>query len=209
MSRKAAVLIFGEDDNDQSALSELVHALRGDIPKVEKRRKPLILVKGRDAAKQRQNARDVANVVKADNIRLDVRLVVAHQDCDAIEPAHDQLANEIEQRLHAVGINAIAATPAWEIEAWWYLWPDAVSATNKKWRRLNRTNQEVGRIQNAKEALKRDLRPQVKGQSCADYQESDASKIARNVRVMGIINHLSARSASFDRFADRVRKAQL
>lgn len=93
------MLVFGEDENDQKAISELVHAIRSDAPRIELRRKPLILMKGRPDSAVLNNAERVAKVVRADAVRFDVRLVLAHQDCDAVEPAHETLSIRIEHFL--------------------------------------------------------------------------------------------------------------
>jgi hypothetical protein len=97
--KPSCVLIFGESDNDREALRELSRALRPDLPKLEKRSKPLVLVKGRARANAHENIEKIAAVVRAERVRSDVKLVIAHEDCDQIEPAHEQLADEIERLL--------------------------------------------------------------------------------------------------------------
>lgn len=202
--RQPAILVFGEDDTDRKAISELVRAIRSDAPKIERRRKPLILMKGRSDAAQSDNAEHVAKVVAADSVRFDVRLVLAHQDCDAIEPAHEDLSLCIEKKLADVGAPVIAVTPAFEMEAWWWLWPDALLAVNSKWRRPKRRKAQVGRIENAKEALIRDLRP--KEGATRDYRESDAPLVAAQVREQQIVDRREAQSASFDRFQQALKE---
>lgn len=98
---------------------------------------------------------------------------MVHQDRDAVEPAHIALGTQIERELTAAGVPlACAVTPAWEFESWWYLWPDAIASVNARWRRLNRTGQEVAFV-DAKEALRDELRPRAKDKPTADYSESD------------------------------------
>jgi hypothetical protein len=199
------VLVFGESDNDREALRELVRALRPDLPEIEKRSKPLVLVKGRHHTNAEENIEKIANVVRAERVRREVKLVIAHQDCDQVEPAHERLADEIEQRFSASQITAVAAVPAFEIEAWWYLWPSAVLGVNRRWRHPNRAGQEIGRIPNAKEQLRRDLRPQRDTQT-RDYCESDSPKIAAIVRSDNLIDSVEATSQSFIRFSQRIRQ---
>lgn len=95
------------------------------------------------------------------------------------------------------------------MEAWWYLWPDAVAAVHSGWRRLARRGQRVGLIRNVKEQLCADLRPTRQGKLPRDYRESDASKIAAEVRKRGLIDSLAAVSASFMRFHDSFRQMRL
>ncbi len=196
-------LIFGEDDTDREAIRELVSALRPDVPPLQKRRAPLVLVRGRGDAEARKVAASIAKVVAAERVRRPVSVVFAHEDADAVEPAHEPLAKRIEGELAAVGVPAVAVVPAWEMEAWWYLWPAAVAAVNRSWRPLKRSG-SVGSLENAKESLRRDLRPKTGGKSVRDYTESDGPRIAAQVRSLGLVHTLSASSASFVRFRDHV-----
>ncbi|MFC1706237.1 hypothetical protein ACFL59_05340 [Planctomycetota bacterium] len=206
-SKKEVVLVFGEDDNDTSAIRELLLALKPDMPTIRKMRTPPVLIKGVQQFKRHKNARAIANVVKAVAAVSNVRHVFAHQDCDAIEPAHVKLSKEIEAELASEGVEAIAVTPAWEIEAWWFLWPDAVVAVCSRWRRPARSGRRVGRIVDAKTTLRRSLRPRSREKPPRAYADSDSPKVAKNVRVLGLIDKLDAISDSFDAFARRARSA--
>lgn len=196
------ILVFGEDENDREAIAELTRALRPDLPRPQSRRKPQVLVKGRENAKARKNAVDVDKVVRAELVRRRVLFVIAHEDCDAVEPAHLALSERIEAHLANRGLVAIAATPAWELEAWWFLWPQAALRVNSKWRNPSRRGSATGRIENAKEAWRRALRPTR--EKTRDYVESDSPKIARAVRELDIVGDLDARSDSFARFSDLI-----
>lgn len=196
-------MVFGEDENDRSALAELVRALVPSAPPARTIRKPLVLMKDRAEAERRKNASSIARQVAAQSAAFEVRLVVAHQDCDDYEPAHVALAETIESQLDGTGVPVVAATPAWETEAWWYQWPEAVLQVNRRWRDPNRRGTRIGKLQDAKETLRRDLRP--KSGTTRDYRESDGPAIARHVRELGIVDERRVQSASFDRLADRVR----
>lgn len=199
------VMVFGEDDNDRSSIKYLIRALAPQCPTIRTYAKPLVLVRNRAAAEQRKNAGDIHRVVAAAQVMHKVEAVFAHEDCDAVEPAHVALSDQIEQQLLDQGVpNPCAVTPAWELEAWWFLWPDAVQKVNRNWRRLNRDGSAVGLIVDAKETLRRDLRPQGKGNSTSDYQESDSPTIAKFVHDDGLIGDRKATSQSFDRFMSRV-----
>lgn len=205
--RPRVVLVFGESANDQDTMMELVRALRPDVPTLRARRKPLVLMKDRDAAMLRKRATDIAGVVRADAVQNDVRGVVAHQDCDAIEPAHEELGARIEAHLSECGVpGPVAATPAWETETWLFLWPTAVVAAFPSWRRPDQyRRKDVGRLPDAKEAFRRCVRPTKVHRDV--YSEADAPRIAAKVRELGLIDQPEARSASFSRFRDRVRAA--
>lgn len=195
------VLVFGEDDHDREVLKILVAALRPDAPRVEKRRKPLVLMKDRRAAQQRKNGQQIAQQIVRDRKRFDVRGVVAHQDCDALEPAHEALSEVIEKELADTGVAAVAATPAWETEAWLFLWPDAAPAVVKSWARPNAKRRQLGLIPNAKEAYRKALGAQRK----RPYEESDAPKIVAKACELGLVKSSpTGRSQSFDRFCQRL-----
>jgi hypothetical protein len=154
----------------------------------------------KEAERRKKNAADVAAVVNAATIDTEVVFVIAHQDCDALEPAHHTLNTKIAVELGAVGIsNVVPVAPAWEIEAWWFLWPDAVANVNSKWNRLRRKGNH-GMIVNAKEALRRDLR----NKATRDYEESDSGRIAEQVRALGIVANQTGSSESFRDFAARI-----
>lgn len=197
------ILVFGEHDNDRRAIATLANAIRNDLPRPKPLRKPPVLVKGRDAAQARKNAIDISRTVKAERVLRDVLFVIAHEDCDDFEPRHEAVAERIETKLKGQDVDAIAATPAWEIEAWWFLWPTAVTAINRKWRNPSRTGQCVGLIRHAKGELKRALRPA--GVATRDYLESDSPKIAEKVAELGLVDAPDAQSESFRRFAESIR----
>lgn len=178
-SRPPAVLIFGEDANDRDLIAELVRALRPGTPRLEKRASPLILVKGRaDASKKKKNAADVAAEVRRSKVRFDVRGVIAHADTDAVEPAHEAVAADLEQRLVGDAVpSPVAAIAAWETEAWLFLWPDAAVAVVPSWQRPARTGQRVGLIEDAKEAFGRAVKSSPGAKRT--YGESDSPKIAK------------------------------
>lgn len=233
--RKPLIMVFGEDDNDTCTVRSLIMAIwdgardkastpqqgskdKSVLPTGAKKvfprpdirtfRSPLVLIRGRELAQQRKNAAAIKSVVAAQAVVNDVKAVIAHEDCDDLEPAHETAAIQIETRLRDEGApNPCAVTPAWEMEAWWYLWPDAVAAVHPGWRKLARHGQEVGRIRDAKEQLRRDLRPvNVKPGRGRDYVESDSRTIAEYVRTSGCIFSPTANSASFSRFRDQVLK---
>lgn len=194
-------LVFAENKNDADSLAILAKALRPGAPPMAHRRRPLVLIKDRKAAEAKKNAKLIAGIVKAESVRANVEFVIAHQDCDAVEP-HEFVAEKIKIAITNEGIkNVIPVAPAWEIEAWWYLWPDAVAGVNSKWRRLTRRANH-GLIMNAKETLRRDLR----NQGTADYVESDSIKIAKKVCELGIVRKKTGNAPSFDSFQAEIEQ---
>ena len=135
-------------------------------------------------------------VLTRDGRRYDVRGVIAHQDCDAIEPAHEALSDQIERDLAREGIDAVAATPAWETEAWLFLWPAAAPEVVRSWTAPSQHGRWVGRIENAKEAYRKALRPSTS----RVYTESDAPRIVAKACELGLIDAPDASSDSFERF---------
>jgi hypothetical protein len=212
---RPTILVFGESDNDRAALVDLFRALRPDLASVSMRtmREPLILMKDESLPKTRHKTTDrIAAVVRAEKVSRTVLAVIAHEDCDAVEPAHIALSETIESELIAAGVpSLIAATPAWEIEAWWMLFPAALRATRPCWAATDYAGQHTGKIENAKERLRRDLRPtDRRGRgTCPDYAESDGIKIATNVRAMNLQDQPRGTSESFGFFARKIRSFAL
>lgn len=212
---RPVILVFGESDNGRTALVELFRALRPDLASVSVKtmREPLILMKGDNRPGTRQKTTDrIADLVRAETVARPVKAVIAHEDCDDTEPAHETLAATIEAELTAAGVpNPIAATPAWEIEAWWMLFPEALRATRSCWATVDHAGRDVGRIQHAKDQLRRQLRP-VTAQArarCPDYAESDGIKIAAAIHALDQIDKERGQSASFAAFKAKIRTLAL
>lgn len=200
---KKFVLIFGEDQTDSKAIKQLCECLRHDL-NVQIRRRPIILEKGADRQKQKNQFQAVAGIVRSTSPA--VNAVILHRDCDAVEPAHVALSQAIEdaaRRALPHGVKVVAATPAFELEAWWYLFPEAVAKYRPKWRPLERHGENVGMISDAKKQLIRDLRP-AGGARVRDYSGSDAPGIAEKVRALGLCRRPVARSASFTMFTTKI-----
>jgi hypothetical protein len=209
------VVIFGEDDSDRSALAELFRAIRPEYSKIAIRKipRPLVLLRGiHRQTKRRRNAEDIAILVRIMQRKKRVVAVIAHEDCDATEPAHLTEASRIEGELKAAGVlNVVAVTPAWEIEAWWMLFPDAVRAVCSCWETIDFSGREVGRIVNAKEELRNRLRPRRRSKDgrCPDYSESDGIRIACEIRRQVLVDSECGTSHSFSEFKRKLRDLPL
>ena len=209
------VVIFGENDSDRSALGELFRAIRPEHSTVaiKKLRRPLVLLRNTNRPEtRRKNAEEIAALIKIARRKVQVVAVIAHADCDATEPAHVREAERIESELKKAGItNAVAATPAWEIEAWWMLFPGALRAVRPCWETIDYGGREVGRLTNAKEELRGKLRPKRREKTgqCPDYSESDGIRIASEIRKQGLIDKEQGISASFAAFRKKIKELSL
>ena len=204
------VLFYGEDSNDTHALINLSRAL---LPKgVEfdamPVRRPSILRRDANPGKRRRMAEEIAGLAISFASRRTQVTVVAHRDCDETDEDHENHANELEEDLQKCGVpNAIAATPAWEIETWWMLFPNELSKTRPCWAKVSYRNRDVGQIANSKDTLRRDLRPKERGNKCPDFVESDGIKLSRLIlqdRAADQVNSL--RSKSLQRFRLKLRE---
>lgn len=210
----ARILIFGEgkDDYDRRAIEHLIHALApaGVTIRSRRHRKPIILDRGANRRRRLRMAEEVA-ILEDEEWRTASSqyrvVVVGFHDCDALEPAHREEGRRIEADLAGRGVRRpVAAVPAWCIEAWWILFPEALARTRQCWRPI-KVPGNVGSIPRAKEHLRQALRNTAIG-SCRDYHEGDSVTIARHVRECGLASDArTGRSASLVRFRDRLRAA--
>lgn len=208
--KRDLVLIFGESDYDTLAIKEFVRPILGQGPlDIRTVRKPIIL--SSDAAtRARLKVMDlVARTEQAERKERRKVIVIAHRDCDAVEPAHEAVTASLIKDMVDAGIErGVAATPAWETEVWLMNFPEAFRAYRSCWRTLTLGNRNLGKIADTKEFLKRELRARPPVVSCKDYREADMPDIARKAAEMGLktenrldnVNSLSA-------FKDRLREA--
>lgn len=210
----STVLIFGEgdEDNDRRALEHLIHAFAPINVSIrcKRYRSPIILDRGAKRRKSKRVAEEVAVLERGmrEAARRGERVVtIGFHDCDALEPAHVAEAGRIEEELRVAGVQQpIAATPAWSIEAWWMLFPEALALTRGCWKDY-RTPANVGAIQKAKETLRGSLRP-IGQHRCPDYHERDSITIARHIRERRLADDARTdRSASLAQFRDALRLA--
>jgi hypothetical protein len=82
----------------------------------------------------------------------------------------------------------VGVTPAWEIEAWWLVFPDAVVAVVDGWREpKDWLGKDVGKLENAKEALAKSVRPTGGRRKPRDYHEADSIEIANIVVKLNLL----------------------
>src|SRR5262249_50553347 len=190
------------DPHDTASIKELLLAANPSLEgMVKAMRRPPILLRDCRLEDVASRTATIADIIDAERSTAEVIAVLAHEDCDNVEPAHVRLASKIEEAFQQRGYMVHPVTPAWELETWWFLWPAAVARYRPSWRKLDAyKGRQVGGIVNAKEELRRALRP-PRG-SYRDYRESDSPAIAKLVREMEIIRQPEASSASFDQFLE-------
>lgn len=203
------ILVFGEDDNDRQSLKTLIEALcPGAVGKVEIRRQPLVLIKGRSAAEARTQADKIAAVIRASAVKDRIAASFLHEDCDDLEPMHEAICDRIETEMRATNCpgEVHAVVPAWELEAWWLLWPAVFADVNRNWKLPKKYETcSTGSIRDAKECLKRELRKGNAGKH--DYRESDSVAIANQVKAKGLADApAKGRNRSYDRFRASVKR---
>lgn len=215
------ILIFGESITDTKAISHLVRGLRPDLPTPAPRHRPIILDRSSNQRKRKSVADDIARLAKAELIAgRNIKSIIIHRDHDKIETddnidawapngsgSHgDVLSQDIQQALkdHKVSAAPIAIVVAFELESWWLMWPDAVAAHRGCWRPLpDRTGKRVDRIENAKETLRREVRPTTKI-NYPEYSETDGPLIAEKIVALAQINKPKGVSISYARFMKQV-----
>lgn len=206
-AEREVVLVFGENPNDCRAIAALIEGLCPMlVGRVKVRRPPLMLIKGADELGLRGRTRKTIAAIRAEQAVSNVKCVFLHEDADDYEPAHELLSQRKEAALAGLGVSVHAVTPAWEIEAWWFLWPTEVVGHNPSWQTPDKyLGQDVGRIKDAKEVLRQLLRPPRSTGRFRDYQELDSPGIAMRVRDSGKCDTPEALSQSYDRFRQSVR----
>lgn len=197
------VIVVGEDFLDAQALAELVRALCPRLV-VTPLRRPLRLRRGPTTGTPDVMVDKVLPVLRAalDAPGSEVRCIFVHADADAVAPADAALSHRIEAALAGLPVPVHAVVPAWELEAWWFLWPDACTAVVQAWRAPDGyVGRRVDLIPHAKEEFRRAVRASSRGsKSKRDYRVSDAPSIARAVRDSGKVRTPSAKSEAFERF---------
>jgi hypothetical protein len=164
-----------------------------------------VLIKGVTPEELTKRVIDLGKQVAADRVRLDVRGVLVHEDCDAVEPAHKTVAQRYVDEFRDVDYRVHPVLPAWELEAWWLLWPKALSAYRESWREPEEyRGTHVGKLRNAKELLQRAVQPRnlkaAERKRFRGYEESDSPNIARLIRERGWLTKPEGRSDSYAHF---------
>lgn len=210
--RPPIYLVFGEDDHDRRAVSELVVGLRPDLAgRVQTRNRPLVLVKGVTPSELANRKAKLMTQIRADRVRFDVKAVLVHEDCDDVEPAHEGVERRYRQQFAGADVPILPVCPAWELEAWWLQWPRVLKKYRPAWHEpVDVRGTRVGLIRDAKEVLRKKLVPPGLGKRERDrfvtYVEADSPGIAATVREMNALTAPEAQSRSYDRFREIVEQ---
>jgi len=218
---RSSILAFGEETSDTRALAEIARSLRPDLPHIECRKKPIILGKNAHTKKRRSAAEEIVALIAASTARgCQVNAVILHRDLDNTErdetvtsfskDGSGELAEIISADMRAacasggISVKIIAAVPAYEIEAWWFLWPEAVAKHRPGWDKLqDRTGQRVDMIVDAKKSLQRALR-RPDNKKIPEYSESDGLHIVRHAVKLGILKAPKGVAVSYMRYVQDI-----
>lgn len=196
------ILIFGENLHDSRSIEHLLLAANNKLERrVKALPRPVSLTRDAGTPAVRDWVKELRRTVLAfEGAGNDVAAVLIHRDADGPDK------NGRQEILLAEQIRSISKTwpvvPVQSIEAWWFLFPDAVEAVCPvAWRRkLPRRVRNVEGIDGPKYELQRVT---SRGGS-RSYQEADSIDIAASIRKLGAATMLG-HSASFVRFGSLAR----
>lgn len=207
--RPGVILVCGEDAHDRDAIRHLIVALRPEYEgRTKPRKEPLLLAKNVAPEKLAAAAKRLAAIIVAEERVQLVDAVVAHEDCDEVEPAHEKLAKTKRAAFAKVRAKVIPAVPAWELETWLMLWPAAAPLVSEKWRApVEWTKTHVGKVEHAKQKYAASLVSHHAARvrrSVRQYEEKDSVPIAKVVRDQGWASAPKATSDSYTAFMDAI-----
>ena len=174
-----AVLVFGESVNDSKSIMHLLIAANASLShRVHARPRPMSLTREAKPDAVRSWADELQLAVrafKAANGR--VAAVVIHRDADGSDP-DGNVAIALAQQL--ASIDGQPVVPVQAIEAWWFLFPEAVEAVRlRAWKdKLSRVGRDVELINQPKKALQQT----TSSKRIPGYSESDSPTIAAYIR---------------------------
>jgi hypothetical protein len=199
------VLVVGESgqSNDLHDAQAIKHLILAHQPTWEVRalKRPAVLAKGKEKALAKA-ANRIAKLYRQASGETPIHAVFNHADTDEVEPSHVPAAEVIEASLADAGCPGYAAVCAWELEAWFFLWPDAIEATRRAWKVPKKLRgRDVGQLADPKAVMRREV---LKGASRPQlaYQEKHAPEVAQQIAPR--IHDREGKSRSYDRFVARI-----
>jgi hypothetical protein len=146
-----AVLVFGESVNDSKSIMHLLIAANASLSyRVHARPRPMSLTREAKPDAVRSWADELRRTVRAfEAVNGRVAAVVVHRDADGHDP-DGAVAATLAQQLTTIG--GYPVVPVQAIEAWWFLFPEAVEAVRPRaWRgKLPRERRDVELINQPK-----------------------------------------------------------
>jgi hypothetical protein len=198
------VLVFGESLNEAKAVAALIVALCPELDgSVRALPRPTSLTRDASPPKVRRWAEQVRNAVVATTAGgRPVRCVFVHRDADGPDPA-GALATETERDLVAAGVPHVhAVVPVRTIEAWWLMFPAALTDIVAAWSgSLTNLPSAVDQVTDPVATL---IRLTKKGSQKRGYEKSDSPRVAQAVKTLGLARTASGRSPSYTRFTAAV-----
>jgi len=187
------ILIFGESLNDSRSIAELVLAANPALDgRVRALPRPTSLTRKAGSRAVSRWVEEISGVVAAYQVaRRPVAAVLVHRDADGADP-DGRVAADLGSQISSVRGHPVV--PVQAIEAWWFLFPDAVEAVRPHaWRGVMlRRDRDVEVIVRPKDELMR-----LTGRSRSKYSEADSPAIARKVRDLRPRRYGSSSSYDF------------
>jgi len=197
---KPVVLVFGESLNDAAAVKDLVIAANSALAhRIRAAPRPVSLTRMASERRARDWVREIDAVINATEATGQrVAAVLVHRDADGPDP-DARVEASLGAQLRSLG-RAHPVVPIQMIEAWWFLFPDAVESVRPHaWRgTMARRPRDVEAIENPKEVLRQRTR-----QRGPEYAESDSPIIAQHVRQQNL--QPLGRSGSYERLRNIAR----
>lgn len=194
---RGVVLVFGESRNDSDSIAELMLAanpgLRGRVRPLPR---PTSLTRTAGSLAVRRWVDEIEKAVRAhEAVKGPVAAVLVHRDADGADPGETVAAALRDQLARLAGHPVV---PVQAMEAWWFLFPDAVEAVRPgAWKGcMPRRRRDVELIERPKDELIR--RTSTRG--VRPYSEADSPAIARKVREQN--REPQGFSTSYGRLAD-------
>lgn len=151
---RGTVLVFGENLNDSQSIRELLLAANSELDdrRIKALPRPMSLTREAKPDAVRRWVDQLDRAVRAHRAGGSVAAVVVHRDADGPD-ATGAIGNQLAGQLSSIG--GLPVVPVQTIEAWWFLFPDAVEAVRPSaWRgKLPRTPHDVEVILKPKERL--------------------------------------------------------
>lgn len=158
-NKQGTVLVFGESVNDSQSIMHLLIGANASLAgRVRSLRRPVSLTREAKPDAIRDWVGELRRTVQAFEANDGrVTAVVVHRDADGHDP-DGEVAADLAQQLAA--LNGHPVVPVQAIEAWWFLFPDAVEAVRPRaWKgKLPRQPRNVELIDRPKKALRQATR---------------------------------------------------
>jgi len=183
-NKQGAVLVFGESVNDSQSIMHLLIGANASLAgRVRSLRRPVSLTRDAKPNAVRDWVNELRRTVQAfEAVDSRVAAVVVHLDADGHAP-DGAVAADLAQQLTT--LDGRPVVPVQAIEAWWFLFPEAVEAVRPRaWKdKLPRRLRDVELIDQPKKALQQATR----GRRAPEYAESDSPIIAAYIREKSLI----------------------